>query len=52
MTVRQLIEKYHIKYAQICNCEDVTFRGVIIHQNVLVKDFVYDKEDNDIYIWI
>lgn len=50
-TVRQLVERLHPDYAQVVNCIDKTFRGVVACQNLLVKEYEYDKTENLVYIW-
>lgn len=51
-TVRQLVERLHVNYAQVVNCKDKTFRGVIACQNLWVKKYQYDDMENLVYIWV
>lgn len=51
-TVKQLIEELGVEYAQICNIEDNTFKGIACHQDALVSKYQYDNIDNAVYIWI
>lgn len=51
-TVRELVERLHAKYAQICNIPNKTALGVIACQNLWVEDYEYDKDEKAVYIWI
>ena len=52
LTVRVLVEDLGVDYAQVVNCEDSTFRGVVMNQDKLVKKYKYEECDNSVYIWI
>lgn len=51
-TVKELVERLHVKYAQIVNCADKTWKGVVACQNLWVRDYQYDNLENLVYIWV
>lgn len=51
-TVRELVCRLRADYAQVVNCADNTFRGVVACQNLWVSHYQYDKTENSVYIWV